>query len=79
VFTTEDGRALSPQWVSVRFGSLAASLSKAAGQDTKIISELLGHQRTSFTDEVYIDVLPDVAKAAAEERAAVVPRRRRES
>jgi integrase len=96
VFTTEDGRALSPQWVSVRFESLAyraglpairfhdlrhgaASLSKAAGQDTKIISELLGHQRTSFTDEVYIHVFPDVAKAAAEGRAAVVPRRRRES
>jgi len=92
VFTREDGTALSPQWVSVRFESLAyrsglpairfhdlrhgaASLSKAARQDTKIISELLGHHRTSFTDDVYVHVFPDVAKEAAEARAAVVPRR----
>jgi integrase len=92
VFTREDGTAVSPQWVSVRFEALAyqsglppirfhdlrhgaASLSKAAGQDTKIISELLGHHRTSFTDDVYTNVFPDVAKAAAEARAAVVPRR----
>jgi hypothetical protein len=53
----------------------AASLSKAARQDTKIISELLGHHRTSFTDDVYVHVFPDVAKEAAEARAAVVPRR----
>jgi integrase len=92
MFTREDGTALSPQWVSVRFESLAyqsglpairfhdlrhgaASLSKAARQDTKIISELLGHHRASFTDDVYVHVFPDVAKEAAEARAAVVPRR----
>jgi site-specific recombinase XerC len=85
VFTREDGTALSPQWVSVRFESLAyrsglpairfhdlrhgaASLSKAARQDTKIISDLLGHHRTSFTDDVYVHVFPDVAKEAAEAR-----------
>jgi integrase len=64
---------------AIRFHDLrhgAASLSKAAGQDTKIISELLGHNRTSFTDDVYTNVFPDVAKAAAEARAAVVPRSR---
>jgi len=52
---------------AIRFHDLrhgAASLSKAARPDTKIISELLGHTRPA-----------DVAKEAAETRAAVVPRR----
>lgn len=63
---------------AIRFHDLrhgAASLSKAAGHDTKIISDLLGHDRQAFTDEVYTLLFPEVAKAAAEERAAIVPRR----
>jgi hypothetical protein len=36
---------------------------------------LLGHARTSFTDDVYVLLFPEVAKAAAEAAAAVVPRR----
>jgi len=61
----------------VRFHDLrhgAASLCKAAGVDTKIISAMLGHSRTSFTDATYVLVFPEVAKAAAEAAAAVVPR-----
>jgi integrase len=57
----------------VRFHDLrhgAASLCKAAGVDTKLISAMLGHSRTSFTDATYVLVFPEVAKAAA----AVVPR-----
>lgn len=50
--------------------------SKAAGLDTKFISALLGHSRTSFTDATYVLVFPEVAKAAAEAAAAVVPRAR---
>jgi integrase len=64
----------------VRFHDLrhgAASLCKAAGLDTKFISALLGHSRTSFTDATYVLLFPEVAKAAAESAAAVVPRRRR--
>jgi hypothetical protein len=38
---------------------------------------LLGHHRTSFTDDVYTSVFPDVAKAAAETRAAIVPRKKK--
>lgn len=49
----------------------AASLCKAAGLDTKFISALLGHSRTSFTDATYVLVFPEAAEAAA----AVVPRR----
>lgn len=40
---------------------------------------LLGHSRTSFTDDVYVTVFPEVAKAAAEAAAAVVPRTHRRS
>lgn len=60
----------------VRFHDLrhgAASLAKASGQDTKYISELLGHSRTSFTNKQYVTLFPDVQKAAAEAAAAVVP------
>lgn len=62
----------------VRFHDLrhgTASLCKAAGLDTKFISALLGHSRSSFTDDVYIHLFPEVAKAAAKSAAAVVPRR----
>lgn len=52
----------------------AASLCKAAGLDTKFISAMLGHARTSFTDDVYVLLFPVVAKAAAEAAAAIVPR-----
>jgi integrase len=94
VFTREDGAPVPPQWLSVRFETLAyraglppvrfhdlrhgaASLCKAAGLDTKFISALLGHSRTSFTDATYVLVFPEVAKAAAESAAAAVPRRAR--
>lgn len=63
----------------VRFHDLrhgAASLCKAAGLDTKFISALLGHSRTSFTDATYVTLFPEVARAAAESAAAVVPRRK---
>ena len=52
----------------------AASLCKAAGVDTKVISAMLGHSRTSFTDATYVTLFPEVAKAAAEAAAAIVPR-----
>jgi len=51
----------------------AASLAKAAGLDSKYIAALLGHSRTSFTDSTYVTLFPEVAKAAAEAAAAVVP------
>lgn len=92
VFTREDGSAVPPQWVSVRFEILAcraemppirlhdlrhgaASLLKAAGVDTKIISAILGHTRTSFTDSTYILVFPEIAQAAMTAAAAILPRK----
>jgi len=93
LFTREDGTAVPPQWLSVRFETLAyraglppvrfhdlrhgaASLCKAAKLDTKYITALLGHCRTSFTDDVYVTLFPEVAAEAA---AAVVPRMNRRS
>lgn len=61
----------------VRFHDLrhgAASLCKAAGLDTKVISALLGHARSSFTNDTYVLLFPEVAKAAADAAAAIVPR-----
>lgn len=54
-----------------------ASLLKAAGEDTEVISAILGHAKTSFTDAVYVNVFPEVASAAAERAAAIVPRKAR--
>jgi integrase len=61
----------------VRFHDLrhgTASQYKAAGLDTKYISAVLGHSRTSFTDDVYVTLFPDVAGEAAEAAAAIVGR-----
>jgi integrase len=61
----------------IRFHDLrhgAASLAKASGADSKYIAALLGHARTSFTDDVYVTLFPEVAKATAEAAAAIVPR-----
>ena len=60
----------------VRFHDLrhgAASLAKAAGLDTKYISSILGHSRTSFTDKTYVLLFPDLERAAANLAAGVVP------
>ncbi len=61
----------------VRFHDLrhgTASLLKAAGIDTKIISTILGHSRSDFTDRQYVSVFPEVAAAAAAAADALVPR-----
>jgi integrase len=47
---------------------------KASGADSKYIAALLGHARSSFTDDVYVTLFPEVAKATAEAAAAIVPR-----
>jgi len=52
----------------------AATLAKAAGIDTKIISAMLGHSSRKITDDTYTSVFAEVAKDAAEATAAIVPR-----
>lgn len=52
----------------------AATLMKAAGIDTKVISEALGHSSRAITDDTYTSVFVEVAREAAEAAAALVPR-----
>lgn len=62
----------------VRFHDLrhgAATLGLLGKVDMKVISETLGHARSSFTSDTYTSVLPEVAQAAAETVASLVPRR----
>lgn len=62
----------------IRFHDLrhgAATLSLAAGVDIKIVQEMLGHATSAFTRDVYTSVVPEIAAAAAEAVAAIVPRR----
>lgn len=55
----------------------AASLMRAAGVDMKVVQETLGHSNTALTTKRYTSIFPEVATAAAEATAAVVPRTRR--
>lgn len=52
----------------------AATLSLAAGNDMKITSAMLRHSSLAMTSDLYASVLPEVAHAAAEASAALVPR-----
>lgn len=42
----------------------------------KVVSAELGHSTTYFTQDTYQTVFPEVARAAAEATAALVPLRR---
>jgi integrase len=52
----------------------AATLMLAAKVDMKIVQETLGHSALATTSDIYSSVLPEVALAAAEATAAMVPR-----
>jgi integrase len=52
----------------------AATLAYAAGADTKMVSTMLRHSSTNRTENTYTTVLPELAHAAAEASAAIVPR-----
>jgi integrase len=51
----------------------AASLMLAGGVDIKVVQETLGHATLATTANTYTSVYPDVATAAAEATAAMVP------
>jgi integrase len=53
----------------------AATYALAAGLDIKLVQERLGHSTSTLTRDTYTSVLPDVARAAAETAAAMIPRR----
>ena len=54
----------------------AATLALAAGVDMKVVQEMLGHSSITLTSDTYTSVLPEVARAAAEAAAKLVPRQR---
>jgi integrase len=93
VFTREDGRGLSPEWLSrqfkllskracvpiIRFHDLrhsSASLALAGGVPLRVVSERLGHSSIGITADLYTHVFEEVGREAAEQIAAVIPRRR---
>jgi len=49
------------------------STSFAAGVDIKIVQDMLGHSSRAITSDTYESVLPEVARAAAEAAAALLP------
>jgi hypothetical protein len=53
---------------------VGAILALTAGVDIKVVSEQLGHTATQITRDIHLSVMPQVAHAAAEAAAALVPR-----
>ncbi|MEV4604979.1 tyrosine-type recombinase/integrase [Amycolatopsis sp. NPDC049253] len=52
----------------------AASLALAAGADMKVVQNMLRHSSIAVTMDTYTTVLPEVALAAAEATAKIIPR-----
>ena len=52
----------------------AATIALAAGVDMKVVQHMLRHKNLSTTSNLYTSVLPEVARAAAAEIAAAIPR-----
>jgi integrase len=50
----------------------AASLALAAGADLKVVQDMLGHSSIVLTADTYTSVLPEVARQAAEDTAALI-------
>ena len=53
---------------------MGAILALTAGVDIKVVSEQLGHTATQITRDIHLSVTPQVAHAAAEGAASLVPR-----
>jgi site-specific recombinase XerD len=51
----------------------------AAGVSMKTVQETLGHSNIALTANTYTSVYPEVATAAAEATARMVPRARRDA
>ncbi|WP_424535528.1 hypothetical protein ACOZ38_36410 [Sphaerisporangium viridialbum] len=90
IFTREDGSELKPDWVSEHFKRLAfaaglpltrlpdlrhgaVTLYLAAGNDMKTTSAIMRHSNQAITSDTYTS--PELARAAAEASAALMPRR----
>ena len=52
----------------------AATIALAAGAEMKVVQDMLGHSSITLTSDTYTTVLPEVARAAAEAAARMIPR-----
>jgi hypothetical protein len=52
----------------------AATLALAAGADMKVVQTMLRHSSITVTMDTYTTVLPEIALAAAEATAKIIPR-----
>jgi integrase len=50
-----------------------ATLALAAGVEMKVVQHMLRHSSVTVTSDIYTSVLPQVAFAAAEATAAIIP------
>ena len=57
----------------------AATIALAAGTDMKVVQDMLGHSSITLTSDTYTSVLPEIARAAAENTASLIPRTSRAS
>jgi hypothetical protein len=46
----------------------------SAGAEMKVVQDMLGHSSITLTSDTYTTVLPEVARAAAEAAARMIPR-----
>lgn len=54
----------------------AATLALAVGVEMKVVQEMLRHSSITVTGDLYTSVLPEVALAAADATASIIPRTR---
>jgi integrase len=73
VFHLHSNLSASRRTHDLRHG--AATLALAAGVDMKVVQAMLRHSSITVTADTYTSVLPDLARNAAEQAAAIVPRR----
>lgn len=52
----------------------AATLALAAGVEMKVVQAMLRHSSITVTSDLYTDVLPVLARAAAEKTVLIIPR-----
>src|SRR5262249_52463032 len=50
----------------------AATLARAAGTDLKVVQDQLGHSTITLTADTYTSVLPETARTAADNTAALL-------
>lgn len=73
---TSNGRSRLPPIKLHGLRHSAATVALAAGTDIKVVQEMLGHASSTLASDTYTSVLPELARAAAENTAALIPRQR---